>query len=84
MATRLYVFSRDVHAGGDLYRQSVSVFAGDSASARRLLEKELEGWRGHPAQIESDVEAAYSSDGGWRIHEVELDRPRVVSAVLTR
>jgi hypothetical protein len=82
MAPTIFVFSRNVPASRRTYRQSVAVYADDAAAATKVLSDTLKQWLREPGHPPSDVEVAYQTNDGWQMQTVELDRPKIVAAVL--
>lgn len=83
MSSAIYVFSRDVRVSGRIYRQSVSVYAEGAAAAQQLLAEHLKSGETRTERAPVDIAAAYGQGDSWRAHTVQLDRPKIVSALLT-
>lgn len=84
MAPTIFVFSREMPGSGRTYHQSVAVYADDAAAATEVLKDTFKQWLREPGHPPSDVEGAYQTNDGWHMHAVELDRPKIVAAVLAQ
>lgn len=80
MAGAAFVFSRRIGAETrGSKNQVITVYAEDIATARRVLRGELKLLRegsDHP-------EAAFSDEPAWEVDQITLDKPRVVTSLVT-
>lgn len=82
----MYVFSRDFVGDGSgpfpdghLFRQAIAIYALDMASARRVLSDQLRTIRADAGQ----VEPPFRRSPAWRVYEVQLDTPKVITSIVT-
>ena len=72
----MYVFSRLVDDGEPrMMAQTVTVFTPDEATARNVLDQDLQEKR----LATADDEPALRDLPDWRVHSVELDEPKIVT-----
>ncbi len=80
MASSVYVFNRLLHGEEEhLYTQTVTVFAPDLATARRLLVEDL-------ARLRADgdrKDQILQPDPDWDVSAVLLDEPKVITFAVT-
>ncbi len=80
MQGSIYVFSRDIEDGlGRLYKELLTVFASDSLSANEVVAQQLDELRRHSVRSEVSLKV----EPAWRVEEVALDRPKVVTFAVT-
>ena len=80
MANSVFVFSRFIEDDDDhQFAQTVAIFAADEEAAREVLDSDLEAKR----ETTTATEPALQAEPGWMVHEVELNRPKVVTFLVT-
>lgn len=80
MASSIYVFNRLLHGEEEhLYAQTVSVFAPDLGTARRLLVEDL-------ARLRADgdrEDQILQPEPDWDVSSILLDEPKVITFAVT-
>jgi hypothetical protein len=85
MVGSLFVFSRFVRANsGRRYAEVVTVFADGLVTAQTVLEADLrEKTSRRPKDLPPpEVDAAYVVGPEWKIDEIPLDQPRILTFVV--
>jgi hypothetical protein len=76
----VFVFTRDiVGESGQRLRQAVTVFAEDFNAANRVLAHDLASLRAGSNR----KEAAFARLPDWRVEEIALDSPKVLTSLVT-
>jgi hypothetical protein len=76
----VWLLSREVDgAGGERYRQNVSVYAGSAREAVALVASEF----ARLARITGKAEAPYRESPAWTVEQVKLDAAKLITSSIT-